>query len=272
MESDDIHDQAQPLIIAGMPRSGTTLLQRLSDHHPQMRVSNDFGNYAFIGDSFPVYMAKAARRVLEINGRSRINGAFGGRRTNYVSNIRTTSVHLLRLAQQGNGPVSLTALAVEAGKNDPRTRIVGDKFPQYIFKMNRFVELPDLLRLVIYRDCRDVTSSFLRMVRTAWKYRRWIRDTNTVETIARRWVQAIEIMERHAGYLFVIRYEDLVGDPRLQLQRLAECLNVEPSGFNARMVSESSVGKYKRGLTAEEQDAVLAVAGSTLERLKYTLS
>jgi hypothetical protein len=266
-----MHDRVHPLIIAGMPRSGTTLLQRLCDHHLQMRVSNDFGNYAFIGDSFPVYIGRAVRRVLEINGRSRIIGTFSGRRTNYVSNVHTITVHLLRLAQHGNGSLTLSALAVEARKNDPQTRVVGDKFPQYIFRMNRFVELSDLRRLVIYRDCRDVTSSFLRMVRTAWKHRRWIRDTNTAETIARRWVQAIEIMEHHADHLFVIRYEDLVSDPRPQLLRLAEWLDVEPSGFNAKMVSDSSVGKYKQGLTAQEHDDVLKVAGPTLERLNYSL-
>lgn len=265
-----MQSRVDPLIIAGMPRSGTTLLQRLCDHHPQMRVSNDFGNYAFIGDSFPVYAARVARRVLEINGRARIIGTFSGRRTNYGSNVHAATVHLLRLARYG-GPVTLSALATEARKNDPQTRVVGDKFPQYIFRMDQFVELSDLLRLVIYRDCRDVTSSFLHMVRTAWKRRRWIRDVNSAEMIARRWVQAIEIMEHHADHLFVIRYEALVGSPRPELGRLAEWLDVDPSGFDAKSVSDSSVGKFRQGLTAQELDRVLSTAGPTLERLKYSL-
>ena len=45
-------------------------------------------------------------------------------------------------------------------------RIVGDKFPAYMFKMNQFVDLQELLRLVIYRNCRDVTSSFLKKLET----------------------------------------------------------------------------------------------------------
>lgn len=259
----------KPLIIAGMPRSGTTLLQRLCDRHPHMRVSNDFGNYAFIGDSFPLYTAKAARRVLEINGGSRILGTFSGRTTNYLSNVHTTFSHLIRIAQFGTGAVTLSAITTEARKNDPHIRVVGDKFPQYIFTMDRLVQLPELLRLVVYRDCRDVTSSFLKMVRTKWKYRRWIRDTNTAGKIARLWVRAVEVMERHADDLFVVRYENLVGDPRSELLRLAEWLDVDPSGLDASWVSDSSVGKYERGLTGRELDEVMSVAGPTMQRLNY---
>ena len=235
-----------------------------------MRVSNDFGNYAFIGDSFPLYMAKAARRVLEINGRARISGAFGGRATNYLSNVHTTFVHLIRIARNGTSTVTLSALAAEAIKNDPGARVVGDKFPQYIFKMDRLVEFPELLRLVVYRDCRDVTSSFLHMVRTRWKYRRWIRDANTAEKVARLWVHAIEVMDRFADGLFIIRYEDLVSHPRSELLRLAEWLDVDPSGFEASTVSDSSVGKYEQGLTGRELEDVLRVAGPTMHRLNYS--
>jgi hypothetical protein len=181
------------------------------------------------------------------------------------------TMHLLRLARQGRGQVTLSAL-VAAHKYDSDTRVVGDKLPQYIFMMDRLVELtPGLCRLIIYRDCRDVTSSYLLMTRTKWSDRPWIHATDTAEKIARNWVHAIEIMERHVADLFVIRYEDLVGDPQSELRRLAEWLDVDPRGFNARRVSDSSVGKYRQGLTDRELDDVLQVAGPALKRLKYSL-
>lgn len=274
--------EVSPLVIAGMPRSGTTMLQRLCHHHPQMRVTKEFGNYGFIGDPLSSYMRRTVSRIREINGRWRIVGTPGQvptalveklrfRGVNHVINMRTATVHLLRLARQGNGPVTLSALVAEAHRNDPETRVVGDKLPQYIFMMDRFVELTGLRRLVIYRDCRDVTSSYLLMARTKWSNRPWIHDTDTAEKIARNWVYAIEIMERHADDLFIIRYEDLVGDPQSELRRLAEWLDVDPRGFNAKKVSGSSVGKYRQGLTDRDLDDVLRVAGPALERLNYPL-
>lgn len=259
------------MIIGGMPRSGTTLLRRLCDGHPRMRVTYEFGNYGFIGDPFPLYAARAVNRVLEKNGRSQFTGKKDRRMTNYLGNVRDVGLHLIRLALEGSARVTLQAVVEEARRRDPEARIVGDKTPHYIFVMDRLVALPGLLRVVIYRDCRDVTSSYLHSARTKWRRRRWIHETDTAEKIARRWVHAIEIMERHAEHLFVIRYEELVRRPRSELERLAGWLRVEPSGFDARMVSDSSVGKYRQGLRAQELDDVLEVAGPTLARLNYPL-
>lgn len=272
----------RPLIITGMARSGTTMLQQLCNSHPQMRVTNEFGNYAFIGDSFPTYVAQTVKRIGVINGKWRILGPPGHvparfsnelrlRGGNQTANIGAVAVHLLRLARRWPTRVTLSALVAEAGKDDPQTRIVGDKLPRYTFMMDRLVALPELLRLVIYRDCRDVASSFLRKVRGDWERQRWTRNADTAEKIARRWVRAIEMMDSYSDHLFAIRYEDLVSDPRSELLRLAKWLDVDPQGFNARMVSDTSVGKHKQGLTAQELDTVLEVAGPTLERLKYPL-
>lgn len=136
--------------------------------------------------------------------------------------------------------------------------------------LDRLVPLPQLLRLVIYRDCRDVTSSFLRKVRTDWKRQRWAQYVDTAEKVALRWVRAIEDLENHAEDLYIIRYEELVADPRPVLDRLARWLEVDPGGFEPGMVSASSVGKYMQGLTTRELDDVLKVAGSTMKRLNYS--
>ena len=263
------HHSADPIVIAGMPRSGTTLLRRLCNDHPQMRVTNEFSNFAFVGDSLPVYAARAGKRVLEINGASRIIGQYGTRTMNYLGNVRAVSAHLLRLARLGVGRVTVAALVEEAREAAPGARVVGDKMPPYIFMMDKLVLLPDLRRVVIYRDCRDVTSSFLRMVRTKWRRRLWVRKWNTAERIAARWVRGIEIMECHHSRLFAIRYEDLVQRPEAELRRLAEWLGVEPSGFDATQVSDAAIGKYRQGLSDQELDAVLKVAGPTLRRLGY---
>ena len=264
------HARVDPLVIAGMPRSGTTLLRNLCNGHPRMRVTNELSNYGCVDASFPVYAAQAAKRMLEINGRSRIIGKYGTRTINNLGNVRAVTAHLLRIARMGARRVTLSAIVSEAREAAPEALVVGDKMPQYIFMMDRLVLLPGLKRLVIYRDCRDVTSSFLRMARTTWRHRLWVRDMNTADKIAQNWVRSIEIMERHADHLFAIRYEDLVDQPVTELNRLAEWLTVDPSGFDAKLVSGSAVGKFRQGLTAKELDDVLRVAGPTLERLEYS--
>jgi hypothetical protein len=271
----------RPLIIAGMPRSGTTLLQQLCNNHPQMRVTKEFGNYLFVGESLTGYLKGTARRVRRINGKWRPHAArqevattllekLRHRGVNQIANGIAATGHVLRIARRGTGPVTLSAL-VAAETVNGETRIVGDKFPQYMFRMHQLVELQELLRLVIYRDCRDVTSSFLNKLQADWKDQSWTRYLDTTEKIARKWVQAIEIMERHAESLFVVRYEELVNDTETELRRIAEWLDVEPSGFDPKTVFGSSVGNYRRGLPARELDEVLRVAGPTLERLGYTI-
>jgi hypothetical protein len=109
------------------------------------------------------------------------------------------------------------------------------------------------------------------MVRTKWRHRLWVRQLNTAEQIALRWVRAIEIMEHHSRHLYAIRYEDLVEEPEAEMERLARWLGVDPSGFDAKSVSDSAIGKYRQGLTAAELEDVLRVAAPTLQRLAYPL-
>ena len=263
-----------------MGRSGTTILQQLCNAHAQMRVTDEFGNYAFLGDTFPRYAARTTARIHTIGGRWRIVGPPGFlssrlphdirlRSRNHVVNVRVCADHLLRLARRRPDRVALDDLVEVDGRGSRQIRIVGDKFPSYALMLDRLVPLRQLLRLVIYRDCRDVTSSFLRKVRTDWKRQGWTRYVDTAEKVARRWVRAIEDLEKHAAELYVIRYEELVADPRSVLDRLARWLEVEPEGFESGMVSASSVGKHTQGLTTRELDDVLRVAGPTMNRLNY---
>lgn len=191
---------------------------------------------------------------------------------NYAVNLRVAATHLSRVARRRPDRVTLADLLEAACGDDQKLRIVGDKLPNYVFMLDRLVTLPRLLRLVIYRDCRDLTSSYLARIRTDWKHQRWARYVDTAEKVARRWVHAIEHMESHAEDLYLVRYEDIVANPLAELRPIAEWLGVELSGFDTKIVLSASVGKHKRGLTARELDDVLRVAGPTMERLSYRIA
>jgi hypothetical protein len=258
------------------------MLWELCHDHPQIRMTKEFGNYTFIGDPLPVYAKRVAGRLWRIRGRWRVYAPPGEHTgspgegvyasgANHIANTSAATHHLLRLARRGIGPVTVTDLAEEARKNDTETEVVGDKWPRYVFEMDRLTRMPELKRLVVFRDCRDVVSSFMVRIRTDWKNEGWIRNWNTAAKVAGQWVSAIETMERHADLLFIIRYEELVRDPQSSLAGLAEWLHVDSAGFDVDSVKASSIGKYRQGLTPEELDDVMRVAGPTLERLNYAV-
>jgi hypothetical protein len=77
------------------------------------------------------------------------------------------------------------------------------------------------------------------------------------------------MMERHRAWVYAVRYEDLVREPKRELAALAGRLGIDPDGFPANWLREDRVGKHMRGLTAEELASVMHIAGPTLERLGY---
>ena len=146
---------------------------------------------------------------------------------------------------------------------------MGDKYPGYVFDLASYVDHECLSCLVVYRDGRDVASSTLRAVRTMWRGLPFTRNIDTVEKIAGRWVFGIEQMLRHEAKVHVVRYEDLVSDPKTVMRGVSEWLGVDPDGFPHAPVRSTSVGKFREGLTASELDTVNEVAGPTLTKLGY---
>ncbi|MBA3562614.1 MAG: sulfotransferase [Gammaproteobacteria bacterium] len=152
----------------------------------------------------------------------------------------------------------------------PGARIVGDKLPDYVFSLDELTEPAQLACLIIYRDCRDVTRSSLERFRTAERNSEyWRENLSTAEKIAKRWVRAIELMERYSEKLHVIRYENFVRNTGQELEALAKWLEVDPAGFPKEMIRDTSVGKYKGGLSNEEIGTVMKIAGPAMARLGY---
>jgi hypothetical protein len=177
--------------------------------------------------------------------------------------------YLLELYRHRQGPIDVPTIEAVLRSIFPTSRIVGDKFPAYIFRIDNLVETDGLVRVIAYRDCRDVTSSILKMVRTEWRGRPFVRNINTAQKIAERWVHAIELMEHHADKLYIIRYEDMVQEPEQALKILGEWLRVDSNGFPTDMIHGVSVGKHKNGLSKEELAKVYEIAGPTMARLGY---
>jgi hypothetical protein len=250
------------LLIGGHVRSGTTLIRRLCNRHPDMAITHELRCFAALERSYSAharYMLddfwKRARRLPD----------------DAIPRFWLTSHYLWRLRMhhdRRSGGVRAMAVATALRDLFPHKCIVGDKTPLYVFQLAKLVGIPQVSILIVVRDVRDVVSSTLERVKNGAWGTYW-RDINTPEAVAKRWERSIVEMERYRDQIQLIRYEDLVREPANEIRRLAAWLDVDPAGFPADMVRSSSVGKYKEHLTQDEVEKVMEVAGATMERIGY---
>lgn len=266
------------LLIGGRPRSGTTLLRDLCDAHSDITLTHEFGTFVALNEPYRVYRKRLLRkwraqpilhcrtfRPLPTMARSQ---RWATSTRGHVFAIR----YLRKIRRYRPGRIDLSAVEATLREVFPGAAIVGDKTPEYVHLLDKLAPTNGLSSVMIYRDCRDVTSSHLKLARTSWRNQGWIRDQDTAEKVARLWVAALEAMERHRDKIHIIRYEDLVRGPRRELTALAEWVGVDPAGFSERTlkgVRDDGIGKHRNSLSEQELEAVMNIAGPTMARLGY---
>jgi hypothetical protein len=255
------------ILIGGHQRSGTTLLRNLCDRHPEMSVTGEFANFLWVGNHFWRYRRSLTRRWREKHPTlSKGDGPPPPSEWRTADFLEGYLNHLRRPAFS-----RVDSRAIEGALENllPDARLVGDKYPDYVFHLSRFAGDDTLKCVMIYRDGRDVASSVAERVRTTWKGKHFVGKFDTVEKVAGRWVKSIRLMETWREGIHVMRYEDLVSKPRKTLRRLARFLDVDPRGFHPRSIRCDRIGKHLEGLSRGELDRFLRTAGATLERLGY---
>lgn len=258
------------LMIGGNPRSGTTLLQTLCHFHPDVAMTNEFGSLVYLGSSYDEYARQVIDRWKRVKGTLAFDiSYYGNPRLMCVLNLLFAYRHLYHARRQCQGGVTAVSLEATYRTMYPKAKVVGDKWPHYLFRMGKYVQEKEITRLVIYRDCRDVTSSTLVQSRTNWKNTDWVQHMDDAEKIATLWVRGINIMEKFADKLIVVQYEALMHDPAKELKRVSEAIGLDPAGFRTEMIDPGSIGKYHKGLSHEELETVMRIAGPTMDRLGY---
>ena len=258
------------LLVTGFQRSGTTFLMQLCHAHPQISLTFETSIYQFVGYSFPHYCKRILSRWYHTKNHYLYDNTKTSRKNLIMfNNLLFVSRFLIDLNVQREGKVNHEAITATLRKKYPKALIVGDKWPAYSIILNKLAPLSGLKLLVIYRDCRDVTSSALHMVRTVWHKQKWAENRDTAEKIAAAWVKRMEIMERNAAAIYPIRYEDLINQPRETMNGVGVWLNVDPQFFPIDLVKKGSIGKYKDVLSASELKSVMDIAGPTMTKLGY---
>ena len=250
------------LLIGGLARSGTSLLQELCNNHPQMTITYEFRSFLNTGKRFPEYF-----RGLRKSGRRLNPNTPRKRRLLDLSFIWHFNLLILR---RGLRRISIEHIHKTLQFIFPNAILVGDKYPFYLWHLSKLTAYDGIRIVIVYRDGRDVAQSINARMKTDWKDKKWAQKkySNFSQT-ALTWVRAIELMEEYADQIYIIRYEEFVTNPKAELARLAEYLRVDPAGFKLEMIKSSSIGKYKQFLTKEQIAELVEVAGPTLERLGY---
>jgi len=276
----------RPIFVIGCPRSGTTLLTLMLSSHsriaippetrflvPVFRARRSFGDLA----------EKANRRELA---------------RQVVQREDTKFAHLgldrerVKKEIVAGPPTMGSALAApyRLYAADRAKARWGDKRPGYVREVGVLRALfPDLQVVHLVRDPRDCVGSLSRM--------RWWHH-GTVGALA-TWVHAVDCAAAArrrlpADAFHQLRYEDLVADPRTELQRLCAFLgeDFEPgmlahqeeaarlpqrqrAGWHQETlaaVGTGRVGTHAGVLGADEVALVEQVAGPRMSRLGYDCS
>jgi len=283
--STDDSIRRNPYVFAvGCPRSGTTLLQRMLDHHPLLTVANDthFIPRAVAGrDGNPVLDADLVEAVRTYHRFQRL-GLNDAAVDAAASDATTYSEFVERLYDQ---------LAAQHGKP-----LAGEKTPDYVRSLRLLAQLFPWARVLhIIRDGRDVTLSTLSWAnerKGPGRFRLWQEEPLAVCALWWKWQVSAGRRDRAAfGEQYrEIRYERLVAEPAVVTAEIATFLDLDEGAEMARFHEGRT--RDEPGLSAKKawlppipglrdwrsmmgpRDVELfeALAGDLLETLGYELA
>jgi protein-tyrosine sulfotransferase len=253
------------VVMGGSPRSGTTLLRRMFDRHPSLCCGPESS--------------------LLLPGRIGVEPLAAG------FGLQPSEVRALLEASRSQAAfVDAFARRYCELRGKPRW---AEKTPLNVRYFGWVLErFPDARLIHVIRDGRDAVCSMREHPDRRWVDGQWVKvpASRSIEKCARRWVEdtgaglALSGDPRYAE----VRYEDLVLRPGETLERLCDFL-AEP--FDPAIVPQSasdadhpprtgpdaagavvttSLGRWKRDLTAPEQATVERIAGARLAELGYT--
>jgi hypothetical protein len=275
------------LFVVGCPRSGTTLLQRMLDNHPQLAVANDSHFIPRVMENVPIGVDPLLTPELVEQVRTY--------RRFYRLALPDDAVREAARESRTYGEF-VGALYSEYGRLHGKP-LAGEKTPDYVRRLPRLHPLFPWARFVhIIRDGRDTALSILQWARGGKgpsRFELWEEEPVAVCALWWRWLVTTGRRDGRAlgpARYHEVRYEDLVARPETTLRELASFLGLpyapEMAAFHEGKTRHDSGLSAKeawlpptRGLRdwrtqVSERDAELfeALAGDLLSELGYERS
>jgi len=297
------------LLITGMGRSGTTLLDKLLTNHKEIDVLSQPLPLLFVEVKKQFLKSKGIDKYYALNDDSISRGYLTCDLDNFLANFSITHAEIERIFH------SMRDYSGQYTKNEFDS--IGDSRSQHGFNnvieksLNYFLLKTELTYLgiketmceeflpylcetgykciVIIRDPRDVLASanYPRGTKHFGKKRPSL-------FILRSWRKSVEYvysLQKHNNFLF-LRYEDLVINPYFELNKITEFLGLDNfpedyfengifdrngkiwqanSSFRTKgsFISRESKGIYKKMLSTEEIDYAEAICKYEMDWLNY---
>jgi len=234
----------QPMpIIVGAPRSGTTLLRFILDAHPDLAIPPETGFLA-LGPQFKGPPAAVRKEFFEtlVHFPPEAPAWSDFQIPKEVFWAKLSEIEPFTISEGYRGFYRL--YAARFGKHR-----WGDKTPVHSFGMAAIeAALPEAHFVHILRDGRDVCLSLRQM---------WFSPGWDVEIQARQWCSFVEAARQQGAQCrryMEIKYEDLVLQPRLAVQKICAFLNL---GYD-----EATLEYYRRAASRlQEHDTRLQIDG-----------
>jgi len=261
------HSDERHIVMGGAPRSGTTLLRRLFDRHPE--ICSGAETKLFVPAAFRLeWLAES-------------------------HHIPLGELQAMRAEASSQGAfIDTFAARVRADAGKARW---AEKTPQNIRSLDWIIErFPEASIIHIVRDGRDVVCSMRQHPDWRWVDGQWqkVLVPRSVETYAQRWLSDVftGLTWRDDPRYVEVRYEDLVADPAGALRAICDGIGATvDSGWLAEVgrreaaddagqtkrpdyegaISGASVGRWRTDLNAAEQQEVERLCGPQLRELGY---
>lgn len=274
------------LFIVGCPRSGTTLLRRMVDAHPQIAITRETH-----------WIPDIARDVRCIDAEARVTAALPDILHAHPK-FGTFGVELdeLRALAEGAPPYAafVESLFERYGAGCAKP-FVGDKTPGYVRDLPLLHALfPDARFVHLVRDGRDVALSVLGWERKAEQFERrfpiWSESPLVTAALWWRWHVLLGRRDGRAlpiGSYYEVRYEELVADPERECRSLMRFLGLEfddamlrfhegrtrnDPGLSAKrawLPPTQGLREWRREMPPENIEAFEAAAGDALDEFGY---
>lgn len=254
-----------PILIGGVPRSGTTLFRAMLNAHPHIHSGPERKLFA--------PLVRSQQSWWEVFGPS-LQGANVDRATLDAAAGAYLRTLLQRTTPPGQRPT--------------------EKTPNILLFANELARmLPDATFIHVVRDGRAVAASLVRQEWVDPKTGQRLAFTQSIEAAIRYWKQyLLQVTPQLAalrGRCIEVRYERLVRTPEAELRRVLDFLR-EPwdpavlqhhlhdthlptteasSEAVAQPLHENALSAWSRRVSAAELDQMEAIAGPVLRALGY---
>jgi hypothetical protein len=253
---------ARAVFVVGMPRSGTTLLTRLLDGHPQL--------FVLAHETHATHMVGKADPAAQFLGETHY-----GRRLAADSPERARLESVLRGSLQGRSDLaSVMRAAVDAARHvqqpPPGAEAWVEKTPRHVRDVPALLATfgPQTRVIGMVRDPRAVLASRREIFERTSRHH--------VRHFARRWATADALnhlyLAQHPREFLAVGYEELVSDVEPVMRRIAAHLQIEWNDVLLRPTAEGGDWQANSSFKGGETRAGTKVSTASVERWRKELS